>query len=95
VSVCLPVCLSVLRRIPTLLHGPGCNLGEWQGFSLVVHYSADLQSVHEFCCYDNIHVCRLIALYTANVYSAEREMSTSACTRCMAHFLGLQVYTAY
>ena len=25
---CLCVCLSVPRRIPTLLHGPGCNLGE-------------------------------------------------------------------
>jgi len=24
----LYVCLSVLRRIPTLLHEPGCNLGE-------------------------------------------------------------------
>jgi len=24
------VCLSVPRRIPTLLHGPGCNLEEWQ-----------------------------------------------------------------
>ena len=27
--VCLFVCLSVRGRIPTLLHGPGCNLGEW------------------------------------------------------------------
>ena len=27
--VCLSVCLSVHRRIPTLLHGPGCNLQEW------------------------------------------------------------------
>ena len=27
----LCVCVSVRRRIPTLLHGPGCNLGEWQG----------------------------------------------------------------
>jgi len=26
----------------------------------------DLQSVHGFRCYDNIHVCKLIALYTAN-----------------------------
>jgi len=26
-SVC--VCLSVRGHIPTLLHGPGCNLGEW------------------------------------------------------------------
>jgi len=27
VSVCLCVCLSAHRRIPALLHGPGCNLG--------------------------------------------------------------------
>jgi len=27
--VCLSVCLSVHGRMPTLLHGPGCNLGEW------------------------------------------------------------------
>jgi len=27
--VCLCVCLSVRARMPTLLHGPGCNLGEW------------------------------------------------------------------
>ena len=28
--VCLSVCLSAVRgRISTLLHGPGCNLGEW------------------------------------------------------------------
>jgi len=40
--------------------------------------------VHGFRCYDNTHVCKLIVLYTANVYSAEREMSASACTRCMA-----------
>ena len=26
--VCLSVCLSVPRRIPTLLHGPRCNLEE-------------------------------------------------------------------
>ena len=58
------VCLSVPCRIPTVLHGPGCNLGEWQGpreCSLVVHYQADLQSVHGFS-YDN---------------SAEREVSES------------------
>ena len=51
-----------------------------------VHYWADLQSVHGFRCYDNIHVCKLIALCAANAYSAEREMSTSACTRCMARW---------
>jgi len=30
--VCVSVCLSAVRgRMPTLLHGPGCNLGEWSG----------------------------------------------------------------
>ena len=29
--VCLSVRLSVSRRIPTLLHGPGWILGEWWG----------------------------------------------------------------
>ena len=28
-SVCLCVYLSVPRRMPTLLHGSGYNLGEW------------------------------------------------------------------
>jgi len=28
-TVCVCVCLSVPRRIPTLLHGPGCNLEEF------------------------------------------------------------------
>jgi len=28
--ICVYVCcLPVPRRISTLLHGPGCNLGEW------------------------------------------------------------------
>ena len=52
--VSLSVCVSVRRRMPTLLHGPGCNVGEPYGVPLVVHYWADLQSVHEFRCYDNI-----------------------------------------
>ena len=47
----LCVCLSVPRRILTLLHGPGCNLGKWYG---VPSRCADLQSVHGFHCYDNI-----------------------------------------
>ena len=50
---------------------------------VVVHYWADLQSVHGFRSCDNIHVCKPIALYTANAYSAEREMSASACTRSL------------
>ena len=27
--VCVSVCLFVRGRMPTVLHGPGCNLGEW------------------------------------------------------------------
>ena len=40
------VCVSVRGRMPTLLHGPGCNLGSGRGCALVVHYWADLQSGH-------------------------------------------------
>jgi len=31
VCVCVSVCLSVRSRMPTLLHGPGCNLGSGRG----------------------------------------------------------------
>ena len=79
--VCLSVCVSVHSHMPTLLHGPRCNLvsGRVCPLALVVQYSADLQSVHGFRCYNNIQVCKFIALYSANAYSAEREMSVSAC----------------
>jgi len=50
----LCLCLSVPGRILTLLHGPGCNLGIGRGCPLVVHYWADLRSVHGFHRYDNI-----------------------------------------
>jgi len=55
---CILVMLICVSVCPTLLHGPGCNLGEWLvpwgGVpSVVVHHWADLQSVHRFCCYDN------------------------------------------
>jgi len=44
---------------------------EWYG---MLHYWADLQSVHGFRCYDN---------------TREREMSASACTRFMPGCFGL------
>jgi len=84
VSVC--VCMSVPRRIPTPLHGPGCNFGNGRGCPLVVRYWADLQSVHGFRCYGTTHVYKLTALYTPNAYSSEREMSASACSRSMASY---------
>ena len=53
----LCVYLSVPLRIPTLLRAPGCKFrpsGNGRVCSLVVHYWADLQSVHRFRCYDNV-----------------------------------------
>ena len=52
VSVCLSVCLSAATF--SLLHGPRCNLGNGRGCPLVVHYWADLQSVHGLHCDGNI-----------------------------------------
>ena len=65
-SLCLSVC-SVPRCIPTLLHGPGCHLGEWYGCPLVVHYWVGSQSVHGFRCHDNVHEKYIpYDVYTAN-----------------------------
>jgi len=52
--LCVCVCLSVRGRTLTLLHGPRCNLGRGRGCPVVVHYWADLQSVHGLRCYGNI-----------------------------------------
>jgi len=73
------VCLSVrllLAEFPHYCTDP--DVIWWNGRGtcpLVVHYWADLQSVHGFRCYDND--------------SAERETSTSACTRsiCVVRFV--------
>jgi len=61
--VCVSVCLSVRGRTPTLLHGPGCNMGSGRGCPLVVHYSADLQSGHGLRCYGNITRTRNVSEY--------------------------------
>ena len=79
----MSVCPTVSCRIPSTDAGVTWRNG--RVCPLVVHYWADLHSVHRFRCYDNIHVCKLIALYTANAYSAESEMSACAnCTRSVA-----------
>jgi len=91
-AVCVSVCLPVPRRIPTLLHGPGCNLGYGRGCPLVVHCWADLQSVHGFRCYYfasyYTYVCKHMALFIANAYSAEREMPRSVYTRSSLVIIG-------
>jgi len=72
-----------LAAFPYYCTDPDVTWGNGTGCPLIVQYWADLQSVHGFCCYDNVHVFELIALFTANECSAKREMSASACTRSM------------
>jgi len=47
----LSVCLSVR---PSLHSHTTARTGGMLGCPLVVHYWADLQSVHKVCCYDSI-----------------------------------------
>jgi len=79
--MCVCVCLS-LAAFPHCCTDPDVTCGNGRGCRLVVHHWADLQLVglHGFRCYDSVRICKLIALYTANAYSAEREMSAIACT---------------
>jgi len=52
--VCVYLCVCPSSYSNTTVHDPGRDFGEWWGCPLVVHYWADLQSVHGFRCYDNI-----------------------------------------
>ena len=65
VCVCLSVCLSVPPRIPTLLHGPECNLGVPGSCALLGGFA-----VHGFRCYDNIARTRNVneCLYSLYVW---------------------------
>jgi len=53
----------------TLLHGPGCNLGNGRRCPLVVHYWVDLQSVHSFRCYDKIARTRNVSECLYSLYA--------------------------
>jgi len=70
-AVCVSVCLSVPRRIPALLNGRGCNLGN--GRRCPVRYCA---------LFGGFSIGARVSLLWQ--HSAEREMSASACTRFMA-----------
>jgi len=74
--VCVSVCVG--HRIPTLLHEPGYNLGEW--------YSRCLTTIGGFAI-----GARVSLLWQ---HSAEREMLASACTRSMpgAYFVAEAQY---
>jgi len=53
--------VSVCLSAAACLYGPGCNLGSGRGSPLVVHYWADLQSVHGLRCYGNIRRTRNVS----------------------------------
>jgi len=52
-SICLSICLSAAACLRCCMH-PNVTWGSGRGCPLVVHYWADLQSVHQLCCYGNI-----------------------------------------
>jgi len=54
--VCVSVCLSA-AACPHYCTDPGVTWGSGRGCPLVVHYWADLQSVHGIRCYGNIMEC--------------------------------------
>jgi len=60
----LCVCVSVRGRMPTLYcTDPDVTWGSGRGCPLVVHYLADLQSVHGLRCYGNITRTRTVSEY--------------------------------
>jgi len=73
VSVCASVGPSPVATFPLLLHGPGCNLEEWQG----VPSSCALLG--------GLAIGARVSLLRQ--HSAEREMPASACTRSMPGFI--------
>ena len=69
--------LSV-AAFPHYCTDPDVTWWNGRGYCLVVHYWADLQSVHGFRCCDNTHICKLIALYTADT-QCPRELVVALC----------------
>ena len=60
--LCVCVCVCVCLSVPHYCTDPDVTWGNGRECPLVVHNWVDLQSIHGFCCYDNIRVCKLIAL---------------------------------
>ena len=73
--------VTVRGRMPTVLHGPGCNLGSGRGCPFVVHYCADLQSVHGLRCYGNITRTPVTTLRPSRDMMTARTLG-GVCARC-------------
>ena len=67
VRLCVCVCLS-LTACPHYCMDLDVTWRNGRGFPLVVHYWADLQSVHVFCCYDNIARTRNVSKSLFSLY---------------------------
>jgi len=72
VSVCLCVCLSA---------DPDVTWGRGRGSPLVVHYWADLQSVHGLRCYGNIKRTLVTSLRPSRDDDIVRTLG-GVCARC-------------
>jgi len=65
-AVCVSVCLSLVA-VPHYCTDSDVSWGNGRECPLVVHYWADMQSVHGFRCYDNIAAnakCQLVLALT-------------------------------
>ena len=76
--LCVCVCLS-LAAFPHYCTDPDVSCRNGRGCPLVVHYWADLQSMHGFRCYDNIARTRNVSecLYSLCAWLFYHSCSTS------------------
>jgi len=65
---CLCVCLF-LSAFPHYRTDPDVTWRNGRGCPVVVHYWADLQSVHGFCCYDNTARTRNVSVCLYSLYA--------------------------
>jgi len=74
--VSVSVCLSVLCRSPTLLHGPGCDLGEWWGvpssYALLGGFAREISASATACTCSvrGFHVQKLINILMLSYYDS-------------------------
>jgi len=87
--VCLCVCLCA-AACPHYCTDPDVTWGSGRGCPLVVHYWADLQSVHGLCCYGNTRNVwqspAVISLAHRTHYACQRRLSSPAIkSTCLLH----------
>jgi len=68
-SVCVCVSVSVRLHMPTLLHGPGCNLGKWQEVPPSCALLGGFAIGARVRCYENIAWMRNVSEYLYSLYA--------------------------